>query len=361
MSTSKTLAFSSLAIHKTVKSPSPPFHQITSFSSPFLHFPFLSQRSTSALHGHKPPGASFSTNLAFDSSIDSQEDTVAQILTKPDRIERLMKMQRRKEPVREDGVTGAGAGARRWFPYLDLFRSGEIEVSSKEIIDVLDPYIMEARKERIQRAVSNRTYSLCLVVEGLTDFGNVSAAFRSADALGVQSVHVISCDSSKRYRDNRHVSMGSEKWLDIELWDSPAECFTALRNRGYRIATTCLGPNSVSVYELDWSRPTAIVVGNENMGISEEAICLSDLHCSIPMRGMIDSFNVSVASGILMHHAVCDRTSRLGCHGDLAPGESQILLAEFYLRHRESTIGILHEYAKRKGHNNMHSFNFGRL
>lgn len=73
-----------------------------------------------------------------------------------------------------------------------------MEISSKEVIDALDPYIMEARKERFQRAVSNRTYSVCLVVEGLTDFGNVSAAFRSADALGVQSVHVISCDSSKR-------------------------------------------------------------------------------------------------------------------------------------------------------------------
>jgi tRNA G18 (ribose-2'-O)-methylase SpoU len=73
-----------------------------------------------------------------------------------------------------------------------------MEISSKEVIDVLDPYIMDSRKERIQRAVSNRTYSLCLVVEGLTDFGNVSAAFRSADALGVQSVHVISSDSRKR-------------------------------------------------------------------------------------------------------------------------------------------------------------------
>lgn len=86
--------------------------------------------------------------------------------------------------------------------FLHLIRiqnfTGGIEVSSKEVIDVLDPYIMESRKERIQRAVLNRTYSLCLVVEGLTDFGNVSAAFRSADALGVQSVHVISSDSRKR-------------------------------------------------------------------------------------------------------------------------------------------------------------------
>lgn len=46
-------------------------------------------------------------------------------------------------------------------------------------------------------------------------------------------------------------------------------------------------------------------------GITEEALRLSDLHCCIPMKGMVDSFNVSVAAGILMHNAVCDRISRL--------------------------------------------------
>ncbi|XP_026661895.1 tRNA (guanosine(18)-2'-O)-methyltransferase isoform X2 [Phoenix dactylifera] len=238
----------------------------------------------------------------LDDSGDSSEDTVEELLSKGDRIERLMKMDRRLEP--EQGRT-------RWFPYLDLFRSGTASLRSEEIIAALDSYILEARKERIRRVVENRSYSVCLVVEGLTDYGNVSAALRSADALGIQSVHVISSDNRKRYRDNRHVSMGAEKWLDIELWNSPMQCFTALRKRGYRIATTHLGNDSVSVYELDWSCPTAIVVGNEHMGISDDALQLSDLHCSIPMKGMVDSFNVSVAAGILMHHAVCDRVSRL--------------------------------------------------
>ncbi|VAH28327.1 unnamed protein product [Triticum turgidum subsp. durum] len=154
-----------------------------------------------------------------------------------------------------------------------------------------------------------------------------------------------------RYRDNRHVSMGAEKWLDIELWSSPAECFDALKKRGYRIACTSLGSDSVSVYDMDWSHPTAIVVGNETMGISDVALKLSDMHCSVPMKGMVDSFNVSVAAGILMHHAVYDRVSRLGQNGDLTSEENRILLAEFYLRHRESTATVIHEYAKRKANN----------
>ncbi|PNX84275.1 tRNA (guanosine(18)-2'-O)-methyltransferase-like protein, partial [Trifolium pratense] len=151
-----------------------------------------------------------------------------------------------------------------------------------------------------------------------------------------------------RYKDNRHVSMGAEKWLDIELWDSTKECFEMLKSRGYRIATTHVGIDAVSIYDMDWSCPTAIVVGNENRGISDEALAMSDLHCSIPMKGMVDSFNVSVAAGILMHHAVCDRISRTGCHGDLTVEERQILLAEFSLRHSNSAISVVEDYAKRK-------------
>lgn len=142
--------------------------------------------------------------------------------------------------------------------------------------------------------------------------------------------------------------MGAEKWLDIELWDSTKECFKMLKSRGYRIATTHVGMDAVSIHDLDWSCPTAIVVGNENRGISDEALELSDLHCSIPMAGMVDSFNVSVAAGILMHHAVCDRISRMGRHGDLTVEECQILLAEFSLRHNSSMISIVEDYAKRK-------------
>lgn len=273
------------------------------------------------------------------------KDNVEQLLSSngKDDISKLMKMERKS-----GGVVDPSDARARWFPYVDCYKAGsDIHVGSRDVLDALDPHILDARKERFRNVVRNRTYSVCLVVEGLSDFGNISAAFRSADALGIQSVHVVSCDSSKRYRENRHVSMGAEKWLDIELWDSIRDCFDVLRTRGYRIATTHIGENSVYIDEMDWSVPTAIVVGNESRGISQEALELSDIHCVIPMRGMVDSFNVSVAAGILMHHAVHDRTSRLGSHGDLTPQESQILLAELSLRHSKTTISIVHEFAKR--------------
>ncbi|MED6124246.1 hypothetical protein PIB30_057235 [Stylosanthes scabra] len=286
--------------------------------------------------------SSFQTAPSFQPQQPISDDTVKQLLTNHDGVSRLMKMERKPLLFQPQSHP-------RWFPYLDRFscENGYV-ISSGEIIDAVGSVMSEERRERFKNVVRNRSYSVCLVVEGLCDFGNVSAAFRSADALGVQSVHVVSCDANKRYRDNRHVSMGAEKWLDIELWDSTKECFQMLKSRGYRIATTHLGMDTVSIYDMDWSCPTAIVVGNENRGISEEALQLSDLHCSIPMNGMVDSFNVSVAAGILMHHAVCDRISRMGHHGDLTEEERQILLAEFSLRHSNSAISIVQDYAKRK-------------
>ena len=94
--------------------------------------------------------------------------------------------------------TAVGGNSGRWFPYVDKFRAGGVSLSSAEVLEAVEPHLMDSRKRRFRNVVKNRTYGVCLVVEGLTDFGNVSAAFRSADALGFQSVHVVSCDSSKR-------------------------------------------------------------------------------------------------------------------------------------------------------------------
>lgn len=121
-------------------------------------------------------------------------DTVEHLLANPDDVARLMKMERRS--INLDG--GQSVRANRWFPYLDRFRCGTDEyLSSGEVLEALSPYISDVRKERFRNVVRNRSYSVCLVVEGLCDFGNVSAVFRSADALGFQSVHVVSCDSKR--------------------------------------------------------------------------------------------------------------------------------------------------------------------
>jgi tRNA G18 (ribose-2'-O)-methylase SpoU len=137
---------------------------------------------------------------------------------------------------------------QQWFPYEDSFKlNDETTLTSADVIRMLAPFLVDGRKQRIEEVVANRTYSVCPVVEGLLDLGNVSAVFRSADALGFQSVHVISNVSNRRYKKNRKVSAGAEKWLDVEMWENTGACIATLKARGYRIAVTHIAPDTVPV------------------------------------------------------------------------------------------------------------------
>ncbi|BBN15946.1 tRNA (guanosine-2'-O-)-methyltransferase [Marchantia polymorpha subsp. ruderalis] len=239
---------------------------------------------------------------------------------------------------------------KTWFPHSGAFKINEegTTLSTEEVLEMLGEYMMDDRKQRIEKVVANRTYSVSVVVEGLSDVGNVSAVCRTADALGFQSVHVIANRRNMRYRENPRTSMGAEKWLDVEKWDSTAPCLEALKARGYRIAVTHIADDTVSIHDMDWTIPTAVVLGNEIRGITEEAIALSDVRCCIPMAGMVESFNVSVAAAIVMHQAATDRLRRLGLHGDLSEEEKRILAADFFMRHRDSSQSILETLVARR-------------
>ncbi|KAL2611907.1 hypothetical protein R1flu_023599 [Riccia fluitans] len=239
---------------------------------------------------------------------------------------------------------------KRWFPHSSSFKINEegTTVDTEDVLEMLGSVMMDDRKQRIEKVVANRTYTVSVVVEGLSDVGNVSAVCRTADALGFQSVHVIANKRNMRYRENPRTSMGSEKWLDVEKWESTAPCLEALKARGYRIAVTHIAADTVSIHDIDWTIPTAIVLGNEIRGITEEAIALSDVRCCIPMAGMVESFNVSVAAAIIMHQAATDRLRRQGFHGDLTEEEKTVLEADFFMRHRDCSISILETLVARK-------------
>lgn len=91
------------------------------------------------------------------------------LLAEPGKVQKLMKMERKHDP-------NEGEIVDRWFPYHNrcLCRSEpEALLESNEVIEAFENYILDVRKEKMKRVVANRSYSLSLVVEGLTDFGNV--------------------------------------------------------------------------------------------------------------------------------------------------------------------------------------------
>jgi tRNA (guanosine-2'-O-)-methyltransferase len=224
--------------------------------------------------------------------------------------------------------------------------SPEIEVNdqiyeARQVVELLGRYMTDRRKRRIREVVEQRTRTVVPVVEGLYDMGNVSAVLRSAEALGYYSVHVI--ESSEHFKHSSRTSSGAEKWIDLTRWSKPNPCYDRLEARGYALIVTHL-EGSVPLDEIDFTRPTAVVFGNEADGVSRETLARADHRCRIPIVGFVESYNVSVAAALTLYHAYHQRVNRLDRHGDLSPAERIKLMARYYLRSVGRAEQILQRY-----------------
>ena len=215
------------------------------------------------------------------------------------------------------------------FEHPEPFEIGGHRYAAAEIIEGLTPYLTPERREKIDRVVAARTYSIVPVLEGLYDRGNVSAVLRSAEALGYQAVHLV--ELSEKFKKANRVTQGAEKWLDIRSWERTADCLEHLRARGYRILAAHV-EDAQPITEISFAEPTALFFGNEREGLTAEVLEEADAHVVVPMAGFTQSYNISVAAALALYHIYRDRTERLGAHGDLSEDERRCLTASYYLR-----------------------------
>ena len=167
----------------------------------------------------------------------------------------------------------------------------------------------EKRFKKIERVTSARQFSLRVVLENIHDPHNVSAIFRTCDAVGVPQVDLL-YTYEKFPKISMVSSASSKKWVDQKKYDSTLECVKQLKDDGFKIYGTILSDKAEDVYDLDFTEKIAIVMGNEHRGISEEIIEACDKHIYIPMRGMIQSLNVSVATAVVLYEAQRQRTEK---------------------------------------------------
>ena len=192
-------------------------------------------------------------------------------------------------------------------------------------------FLLPERKERIDRAVASRTRTLTVVLEAFCDPQNVNAVLRTCEAFGVQEVHVVEGEL-KPYDRNKKISQNADKWLDVVRWKDTASCLAHLRERGFALYATWLGEGSCGLADLSFAGPVALVFGNENRGVSPEARAAADLTYAIPMRGLVQSLNVSVAAAVSLSRAVERREAERGRHGDLSDEEAAGLRERFYTK-----------------------------
>ena len=164
------------------------------------------------------------------------------------------------------------------------------------------------RLEKIRRVLLHRQPDLTIVMENIHDPHNVSAMLRSADAVGMFEVQLV-YTNTKFPKIGKKSSSSASKWVGRRKFESIRECYGCLHEEGFAIYATRLDANALPLYGVDFSKKTALVFGNEHAGVSDEAAALADGTLIIPMMGMIQSLNVSVACAVTLYEALRQRTA----------------------------------------------------
>ncbi len=164
----------------------------------------------------------------------------------------------------------------------------------------------DRRSAKIKDVLSQRQPDLSVVMENIHDPHNVSAVLRSCDAVGVMRVELL-YNVEKFPRLGRKSSSSANKWLEVRKHKTVDACFDTLRAEGLSICATHLGREASSLYATDLTGAIALVFGNEHRGVSEEASEKADRNIYIPMVGMIQSLNVSVACAVTLYEAFRQR------------------------------------------------------
>ncbi|MEF8889042.1 MAG: TrmH family RNA methyltransferase [Desulfohalobiaceae bacterium] len=162
--------------------------------------------------------------------------------------------------------------------------------------------VTERRKQRIWSVVNRRQGDLTLIMDNIHDPHNVSAVLRSCDAFGVKQVLLYYTTESFPLL-GRKSSASAIKWVETQEYSQARQMLLPLREQGYQILATGFGEEARPLPEWDMTLPTAIVFSNEHSGISPELRQWVDKEMYIPMQGMIESLNVSVAAAITLYEA----------------------------------------------------------
>ncbi len=166
-------------------------------------------------------------------------------------------------------------------------------------IEHLRQFVTSGRYERFVKVAGYRTRFITVVLEDIYQPQNASAVLRTCDALGIQDVHVLQLNN--KFEISRGVSLGSEQWLNIYRYSdkTPKTLLQKLKLQGYvNVATSSHMGRRLE--EFKPVKPVALWIGNELHGLSEECLNNADVVVRIPMWGFVESYNLSVATAIIL-------------------------------------------------------------
>lgn len=153
----------------------------------------------------------------------------------------------------------------------------------------------------LQACLDRRQPDLTVLTDNVHKPHNLSAIVRTCDAVGIFQAHAISADGS--VGRHKKTAGGSNRWVDLKVHPSLGGAAAELRSAGHQILAAHLSDSAEDFRAVDYTVPTAILMGSELEGVSAEAAALADRHIVIPMAGMVESLNVSVAAAVILFEA----------------------------------------------------------
>jgi len=223
--------------------------------------------------------------------------------------------------------------------------------SMQQLYAYLSQYLTPARQALFERVLNYRTRHLTVAVEDLYQERNASAVLRSCECFGVQDVHII--ENYNKYRISSGIAKGAEEWLSLHIYDDQPNnslaCIRRLRQQGYRIIATTPHTHDCLISEYDISQKSAFFFGGEKPGLSQTVMQQADGFVKIPMVGVTESFNISVAAAIVLYELTRRLHQRQDIPWQLTGEERLQLKVEWALRSIRSGKKLLQRYLQEKG------------
>ena len=162
----------------------------------------------------------------------------------------------------------------------------------------------EKRINKIEETLKRKQPTLEVFLDNVDSSQNISAIIRSCDSVGVLNFYYANKED-KDTKVHKTITQGSHHWLYRERIDTASKVsfLEAKQKEGFQVVVTHLSEKSVSYRKVDYTQKTIVVMGNEADGTSEEVLALADVVVLIPMQGMAQSLNVSVATALLLYEA----------------------------------------------------------
>ena len=208
----------------------------------------------------------------------------------------------------------------------------------------LENLLEETRITSLQKVLQHRTDYLTIVMENIYQGHNASAILRSCDCFGISDVHAIENNNTLKFNSN--IAMGSDKWINIQRYNSTKNAINTLQKQGYKVFATTLNTNSISLQDIPLNNKIALVMGTEKDGISPEAIQLADGAIKIDMYGFSQSLNVSVSTAIILRDII-NRLHKKNINLTLNEQKKQFLYIKYLLASLKYSDIILKKILKK--------------